>query len=69
MAQLMCGLTQGAADVGTVGNFCVDDNHKAFDMFCPVNGNMKELKEDRLMTPLSGKYRDCIFCLHWSQFF
>ena len=54
--------------MGTVGNFGVDDNHKAFDMFCPVNVSMKELTDDKLMTPAACKYRDCIFCLRWLQF-
>jgi len=55
--------------MGTVGNCGVDDKPKAFDMFCHVNISIKEFKEDRLMTPLLGKYRACIFCLRWSHFF
>jgi hypothetical protein len=55
--------------MGNVGIFGVDDNRKAFDMFCPVNVDMKEFMEERLMTLLLGKYRDCVFCLRWSPFF
>ena len=69
MTECVDCLTQGATDLGTVGNFGVDDNRKAFHMFSPVNVSMKEFKEDRLMIPLLGKFRDCIFCLRWSQFF
>jgi hypothetical protein len=61
-------LTERAANMGTVGNFGVDDKRKAFDMFCTLNVSMKEFKEDRLMTPLLGKYRTCIFSLRWSHF-
>jgi len=64
MAQLVPDfLTQGAADMGTVGNFGVDDKRKTFDMLCPANVSMKEFKKVKLMTPLLEKYCDCIFCL------
>lgn len=41
MTECVDCLTQGATDLGTVGNFGVDDNCKAFDMFNPVNVSMK----------------------------
>lgn len=55
--------------MGTVGNFGVDDKRKTFDTLRPANVSMKEFKEEKLMTPLLGKYCHCIFCLRWSHFF